>query len=89
MQNNDISEDILKEMKQQTEILKEIKETQDLIKSELLRKLEMRKNSHLNLFYLLYKNYRLQEKLLICRYELERTMNVIDKAVKKGFKIIN
>lgn len=49
MQNNDISEDILKEMKQQTEILKEIKETQYLIKSELLRKLEMRKNSHLNL----------------------------------------
>jgi len=49
LQNNDISEDILKEMKLQTEILKEIKETQDLIKSELLRKLEMRKNSHLNL----------------------------------------
>ncbi|VUC64654.1 Uncharacterised protein [Macrococcoides caseolyticum] len=39
------------------------------------------------IFYLLYKNYRLQEKLLTCRYELERTMNIIDKAVKKGFKI--
>ncbi|WP_419744100.1 hypothetical protein ACN5ZK_12805 (plasmid) [Macrococcoides bohemicum] len=49
MQNNDISEDILKEMKLQTGILKEIKETQDLIKSELLRKLEMRKNSLDNL----------------------------------------
>lgn len=39
------------------------------------------------IFYLLYKNYCLQEKLLTCRYELERTMDIIDKAVKEGFKI--
>lgn len=41
------------------------------------------------MFYLLYKNYRLQEKLLTCRYELERTMNIIDKAVKRDLKSIN